>query len=109
MSSIEVVTVNQNYKEIFENLIENLNDSQLNELIEEINIQKQLLKVSEIKRKKMKAEIRQEKIQLTKEIKEMKEKILKEYQEKLKKHEEEEELELELIEKKTKKPIKKKY
>lgn len=65
------------YKEIFDSIIESLNESQLNELIEEINNQKLLLKVKAEKRAKMKKELRDEKARIMREMKEAAAKQLK--------------------------------
>lgn len=70
----EVPVEKFHYRDVFDEIIENLNEQQLNELIEEINNQKLLLKCKAERRLKMKAELKQEKAKL---LKEMRESVLK--------------------------------
>src|SRR5579863_391882 len=95
------------YKEVFDEIIEPLNESQLNELIEEIENQKLLLKIKHDRRIKMKQELQKEKIELRNEIKKRLEKECKEQlKKKLDKNDEEDDDEE--FEEKIKKPKKKK-
>ena len=57
------------YKDVFDEIIENLNEAQLNELIGEIENQKFLLKFKENKRRQIKAELKKEKLQLMEDMK----------------------------------------
>lgn len=66
---IQIINEPLSYMEIFEEIIENLNQTQLDELIEEINNQKLLLKVKKEKRTKMRNELKKEKDELMKKMK----------------------------------------
>lgn len=66
----ENITTRIPYKEVFEDIIENLNEEQLNDLIEEINVQKTLLKVKQEKRIKMKKELKAERMRMVRDMKE---------------------------------------
>jgi hypothetical protein len=79
------------YKEIFDEMIDHLNERQLDELIEEINGQKTLIKIKESKRIKMKKDVKAEKTELIKKMKEEIDKEAKELKKKAKKEESEEE------------------
>lgn len=56
------------YKDVFDEILDHLNEEQLNELILEIENQKQLLKIKSIRWIKMKQEIREEKKKLMEQL-----------------------------------------
>ena len=65
------------YKEVFDEIIEHLSEVQLNGLIEEIETQKTLLKVKECRRTKMRQELKKEKAELLKKMKDQMKKSAK--------------------------------
>lgn len=68
-TGVEAEIKQSNYKDIFDDLIEDLTDIQLDDLAEEIKNQKLLLKVKSERRIKMKKEIKAERVKLQKEMK----------------------------------------